>query len=107
MRVAIIGAGPCGSALATFLARQGAEVALFDLEKDPLELENLFDRPERQQEVQKLKDALLAWFQDEARTAPYLDLEARQVAQPNVPRDRAGAERSMQEYLNRKMSQPP
>ena len=30
MRVAIIGAGPCGSALATFLARQGAEVALFD-----------------------------------------------------------------------------
>jgi len=43
----------------------------------------------------------------EARTAPYLDLEARQVAQPNVPRDRAGAERSMQEYLNRKMSQPP
>ena len=30
MRVAIIGAGPCGSALAIFLARQGAEVTLFD-----------------------------------------------------------------------------
>jgi flavin-dependent dehydrogenase len=30
MKVAIIGAGPCGSALATFLARQGAEVTLFD-----------------------------------------------------------------------------
>ena len=79
----------------------------FDLEKDPLELENLFERPERQAEVQRLKETLLAWFQDEARTAPYLDLEARQVAQPNVPRDRVGAERSMQEYLNRKMSQPP
>jgi flavin-dependent dehydrogenase len=30
MKVAIIGAGPCGSALATFLARQGADVTLFD-----------------------------------------------------------------------------
>jgi len=30
LRVAVIGAGPCGSALATFLARQGAEVTLFD-----------------------------------------------------------------------------
>jgi flavin-dependent dehydrogenase len=30
MKVAVIGAGPCGSALATFLARQGAEVTLFD-----------------------------------------------------------------------------
>jgi flavin-dependent dehydrogenase len=30
MKVAIIGAGPCGSALAIFLARQGAEVTLFD-----------------------------------------------------------------------------
>jgi flavin-dependent dehydrogenase len=30
MRVAIIGAGPCGSALAVLLAREGAEVTLFD-----------------------------------------------------------------------------
>lgn len=30
LRVAIIGAGPCGSALAIFLAREGAEVTLFD-----------------------------------------------------------------------------
>ena len=30
MRVAIVGAGPSGSALAIFLARQGAEVTLFD-----------------------------------------------------------------------------
>src|SRR5438034_60355 len=30
LRVAVIGAGPCGSALATFLARQGAEVTLLD-----------------------------------------------------------------------------
>jgi flavin-dependent dehydrogenase len=30
MKVAIVGAGPCGSALAVFLARQGAEVTLFD-----------------------------------------------------------------------------
>jgi flavin-dependent dehydrogenase len=30
MRVAILGAGACGSALAIFLARQGAEVTLFD-----------------------------------------------------------------------------
>ncbi|HEY3189206.1 MAG TPA: NAD(P)/FAD-dependent oxidoreductase [Solirubrobacteraceae bacterium] len=30
MRVAILGGGPCGSALALLLAREGAEVALFD-----------------------------------------------------------------------------
>lgn len=35
MRVAIIGAGPAGSALAILLVRQGAEVTLFDNERRP------------------------------------------------------------------------
>jgi flavin-dependent dehydrogenase len=30
LRVAVVGAGPCGSALATLLARRGADVTLFD-----------------------------------------------------------------------------
>lgn len=35
MRVAIVGAGPAGSALAIFLAREGAEVTLFDDARRP------------------------------------------------------------------------
>ncbi len=75
----------------------------FDLENDPLELRNLIDDPSRQAEIQALKEALLAWYQTETRTGPYLNLESRQIDQPNVPNDRVEAEAAMERYINERM----
>ena len=50
-----------------------------------------------------MKDALLAWFQTATQTRPYLDLNAKQIDQPNVPRDRAAAEKDMEAYIRRQM----
>ena len=75
----------------------------FDLESDPLEIENLADNPARQGEVRQMKDALLRWFQVETESEPYVDFTARQINQPNVPTDRANAEKEMQRYIDEKM----
>jgi arylsulfatase A-like enzyme len=75
----------------------------FDLEKDPLELQSRIDDPAYQAEVRGMKDALLAWFQTATQTRPYLDLNAKQIDQPNVPRDRAAAEKDMEAYIRRQM----
>lgn len=85
-----------------YTARRG-ESMFFDLASDPHELHNLYGDPARQDEIRPLKDALLDWYQTETRTGPYLDLDARQIHQPNVPEDRAKAEQDMERYLDRRM----
>jgi arylsulfatase A-like enzyme len=75
----------------------------FDLETDPLELKNLADDPTRQKEIQDLKESLLHWFQTETIREPYLDLNARQIRQPNVPADRGVAEEAMEQYIDSEM----
>jgi len=76
----------------------------FDLEKDPLEMQNLLDDPRYQSDVRHLKDTLLRWFQTETQTSAYVDLQARQIHQPNVPPDRVAAEKEMEQYLHQQMS---
>jgi arylsulfatase A-like enzyme len=75
----------------------------FDLEKDPLEMHDLAGDSRYNAELQNMKDALLRWFQVDAQTSPYLDLQARQIRQPNVPPDRITAERQMEEYIRLQM----
>lgn len=77
----------------------------FDLEKDPLEIKSRYDDPACQKEIQAMKDALLAWFQAEAVTSSTVDLGAPEIGQPNVPKDRAAAEREMEAYVRRKMEE--
>jgi arylsulfatase A-like enzyme len=75
----------------------------FDLEKDPLETNNLADDLRFKEEIQQMKDALLSWFQVDAQTSAYLDLQARQIGQPNVPPDRVGTEKEMEDYIRIRM----
>ncbi len=81
----------------------------FDLEKDPWEMNNLTDDLRFKEEIHQMKDALLRWFQVDSQTSPYLDLQARQIDQPNVPQDQVGAEKEMDDYIRaqmRKVLQP-
>ena len=87
-----------------YAANRG-ESMFFDLESDPNELHNLYDDPSRQDEIRALKDAILDWYQSETRTGPFLDLDARQIEQPNVPEDRAKAEQEIERYIDRRMSE--
>jgi arylsulfatase A-like enzyme len=75
----------------------------FNLERDPLELTNLIDDPGSRAEIQELKDALLSWYQKEAVAGPFLDLQARQIQEANVPGDRAAAEQAMEGYIDAQM----
>ncbi len=64
-----------------------ARSLFFDLEQDPLEMTNRFPDPTRKEEVARLTRAIEAW---RPATLPgvYLDEDAPQIQQPNVPRDR-------------------
>jgi arylsulfatase A-like enzyme len=75
----------------------------FDLQKDPHEMNNLYGDPQYQSEIRKLKETLLAWYKHEIQNRPYLDLDAQQIDQPNVPPDREQAEQQMQQYIDRQM----
>ena len=86
-----------------YFVNQPSRSLLFDLEKDPLELDNRFASPEVQSDVQSLKEAMIHWLAVESRTTPHLNLEAREIHQPNVPNDRAAAEREMENYINAQM----
>jgi N-sulfoglucosamine sulfohydrolase len=50
-------------------------VQLFDVEKDPWELENLADRPDLAAVRRDLEDRLRAWMQQQGDTGAALDVE--------------------------------
>ncbi|HEV2455268.1 MAG TPA: sulfatase/phosphatase domain-containing protein, partial [Verrucomicrobiae bacterium] len=63
-----------------------ARSLLFDLTKDPLEMTNLYPEPAWKEEVARLRRAIEDWRP--ARLPPvYLDENAPQINQLNVPRD--------------------
>jgi len=75
----------------------------FDLEKDPLEMDDRFSDPQYQSDVREMKDALLQWLQIETLTTTPLNMKAPQIKAANVPPDREAAEREMEAYIRRKM----
>ncbi|MBN2153065.1 MAG: sulfatase-like hydrolase/transferase [Candidatus Lokiarchaeota archaeon] len=84
---------------------KGAESQFFDLEADPDELENRIADPACQAEVQRMKEALLAWLAFEARPAPHEDALAREIRAPNVAAgpDRAASRKLVREWLHGQM----
>lgn len=75
----------------------------FDLERDPYELEDRIDDASASRDVQSMTQALLRWLVADDRSGPYVDLEAKQIERPNVPRDRVAVEQSMQQYIDQMM----
>ena len=67
------------------LAAPGNANLFFDLEKDPLELNNLYDSPQCRREVEKMTAALKKRRSKEAKPRAYLDNDAPVINQPNVP----------------------
>lgn len=75
----------------------------FDLEKDPQELNNLYDAPEYRDEIKAMEAELTAWRCKEAKPRPYLDQAAPQIDQPNVPPHDLSHREGIQRYYREKM----
>ena len=73
--------------------------AFFDLEHDPLELENLIGQEDRRAEILAYRERLLRWLLFEGRAPSHLDLNARQCGADNVPL----ASRALYPYFKKAM----
>lgn len=74
-----------------------AKSLFFNLADDPLEMKNLIDDPRWQGEIAKLRQAVAAWRPAELPPT-YLDEDAPQIDQPNVPRDPQHRQKMMEWY---------
>jgi arylsulfatase A-like enzyme len=61
------------------------ESLFFDLERDPLEFEDAFDRPEYAAEIREFEAAAERWLGREPDLRVHLDERAPRIARPNVP----------------------
>nr|MDO8088113.1 sulfatase-like hydrolase/transferase [Candidatus Sigynarchaeum springense] len=84
-----------------------AESQFLDLETDPDELENKIADPACQAEVQRMKEALLAWLAFGARPAPHEDALAREIRAPNVATgsERASSRKRVKAWLHGQMEE--
>ena len=84
--------------------RENRQNLFFDLEKDPLELKNLYEDRNHQNEIRQLTDAIDMWRPESSlRQKIYLDEDAPQIKQPNVPSlDRSHREEVI-DYFQKKM----
>ena len=71
------------------------------MEKDPLEIKNLYDVPEYRDEVKKMTVAISAWKGPKSET--YLDEDAPQIKQPNVPHHNLSHRKAVIDYYRQKM----
>lgn len=77
----------------------------FDLEKDPLEMKNLYEDPEYQSEIKALVDAIVKFQgKEQIKGKNYMDENAPQIKQPNVPLLNDGHKEKIIEYYKNKMT---
>ena len=86
------------------LSRGNGENLFFDLEKDPHELTNLYGTPKYRDEIEAMQTKLTAWRCQETKPQPYLDQEAPQIDQPNVPPHDLSHREAIQRYYREKMA---
>lgn len=75
---------------------------LFDLEKDPLELNNLYDNSEYANQQTQLLSAIDSWLKNTVSQDVYVDENAPHIDQPNVPTDTIHR-KEMMNYFREKM----
>jgi len=81
-----------------------ADSLLFDLGRDPLEMDNLLGRSEHQADGAALLDRLARWALFDARTPAHLDERAPRIAADNVPDLDDDHRRRLQQYTREKMA---
>lgn len=79
----------------------------FDLEKDPLEMENRIDAAQYRSEVKKMRAALAAWRPEGTDLKAHVDANAPRIKQPNVPPHDLSHRPAIIEYYQKKMQTPP
>jgi len=84
--------------------RKGASL-FFNLEKDPLEMTNLFEEPAYQPEIKTYTNAVEKWRGGGPLPKVYLDEDAPRINQRNVPPLRDGHRGQMKAYFARKMQE--
>ncbi len=67
------------------LAAPGNENLFFDLDRDPLEMDNLYESTQYLEEIKSMETSLLAWRRKNADQRPYQDQNAPRIRRPNVP----------------------
>ncbi|MHC4124028.1 MAG: sulfatase-like hydrolase/transferase [Planctomycetota bacterium] len=83
------------------LANPPRENLYFDLQKDRLELDNLYNSPRYRDEIKVLEIKLNAWRCKEPKV--FVDHNAPQINQPNVPPLDLSHRPAIQEYYRKKM----
>ena len=74
---------------------------LYDLEKDPQELNDLYDNPEYSSQQKKLTAAIENWLPVADKRNIYIDENAPVIDQPNVPKRNDGHRKAMKEYCKK------
>jgi hypothetical protein len=75
----------------------------FDLQQDPLEMDNRIDDPAYAQDVTALRDVLLQWALFDARSHPHVDPTAPVIEADNVPERGDGHAEAMADYVFEQM----
>ncbi len=76
----------------------------FDLQHDPLEMTNAYGAPAYNQDIEALVKAVQVWRPNKPGQR-YLDENAPQIQQPNVPAPNQARREEMSDYYSRKMKQ--
>ena len=84
--------------------RNPARSLFFDLQHDPLEMTNAYAEPSFKTEVASLVAAVQAWRPNKPGRA-YLDEDAPQIKQPNIPANTQARRQEMIDYYARKMKE--
>jgi arylsulfatase len=76
----------------------------FDLDRDPLEMENLINDPDLHGEITRHRDALRQWWDGSPPVPPHLDLSASQI--PNSARNPVIPPAVVEQYFKSKVTSP-
>lgn len=76
---------------------------LYDLEKDPLEMNDLYGSLKYSSQQKNLTAAIDSWLQARGKRNIYLDENAPIIDQPNVPNRNDNHRKDMMEYFNKKI----
>ena len=79
----------------------------FDLQRDPMEMDNRIDDPAYAQDITALREALLRWALFDARSHPHIDFDAPVIEGPNVPERVDGHAEAMADYFYQQMQSTP